>query len=183
MPTAVRYSAIQPCSVLGAAAADHQERGRDLEADGRAGGMITCSRRIHQPVVWPFFRGATCSRTAEIVGNGRFAALHRRLISVTICHLYEPETSSHITATTATQSGLCDACAAPKKTRGISGARLWASRGPHADLRLRADARGSNGGIREELAATSLSLHIIRSPRRRGRAASAALRGRAPSRS
>jgi hypothetical protein len=30
---------------------------------------------------------------------------------------------------------------------------LWASRGPHADARLRADARGRDGGIREKLAA------------------------------
>src|SRR5262249_23691782 len=33
------------------------------------------------------------------------------------------------------------------------GPRLWASRGPHADARLRADAGSRDGGVREELAA------------------------------
>src|SRR5262245_29800699 len=32
-------------------------------------------------------------------------------------------------------------------------ARLWTSRGPHADARLRADARGCDGRVRQELAA------------------------------
>jgi hypothetical protein len=31
-------------------------------------------------------------------------------------------------------------------------ARLWPARGPHTDARLRGDARGRNGGFREELA-------------------------------
>ena len=36
-------------------------------------------------------------------------------------------------------------------------ARLRASRGPHADTRLRADTRGHDGGVREELAAGVVS--------------------------
>jgi len=32
-------------------------------------------------------------------------------------------------------------------------AGLWPAEGPHADRRLRADARGGDGGLREELAA------------------------------
>jgi hypothetical protein len=32
-------------------------------------------------------------------------------------------------------------------------ARLWASRGPHSDARLRGDTRGRDGGVRQELAA------------------------------
>jgi hypothetical protein len=39
-------------------------------------------------------------------------------------------------------------------------AGLWPPRGPHADPRLRADARGGDGGVRQELAAVSVSATI-----------------------
>jgi hypothetical protein len=40
---------------------------------------------------------------------------------------------------------------APERTRGRS--RLQAPHGPHADVRLRGDARGRHDSIRQELAA------------------------------
>ena len=48
--------------------------------------------------------------------------------------------------------GLVESLAHPGGPLMDVDARLRAPRGPHADARLRADARGRDGGVRQELA-------------------------------
>jgi len=50
------------------------------------------------------------------------------------------------------------AAAAPVGQPWLWDAGLWPPRRPHADLRLRADARGCDGGVRQELAAGVVQL-------------------------